>query len=398
MSRTFLVVLTSLIYLFETAQSQQCVPPAQNPFQKLNFTQCLLVIQNMSSEERGASGCFNGNPMEGILSLEGCTAMCGSGYDLWELSDTYNRLSLLILPTLYLIAHLAFTAVGWQSYLIIPCHAIGNPIATLRSLLTRFEMRIWFSRKAKEAYSNSRLSVAIEIVASAYEEFGWQRISTNLGPLTNWEENAIIEASRVLSMAKSPSTYKALIAILALVWTLATAIQHTAKQLDQNYDRVFNETAHTIAVVIILFVTIPQVWFSTRLGTFTSNEEVILTLRNLHKDLRVVLPKGLRGLSLQAGRQASLIPPIQLAYCPLLPQQRNAWLVTRFPNSMPQCYSRMVLSLPASGYSIEYFSSNDSENFYCSEYQASSQAASCIEALRHQCKFSRNQQFLATLL
>ncbi|KIM97062.1 hypothetical protein OIDMADRAFT_32100 [Oidiodendron maius Zn] len=323
MSRSFPVFLTSLIYLFETTQSQQCIPPPQNLFQKLNFTQCLLIIQNMSVEERGASGCFNGNLEEGVLSLEGCIAMCGPGYDLWEWSDTFNRLSLLVLPTLFLIAHLAFPAAGWQSYLIIPCHAIGNPIGSLRSLLTRLEMHRRLSRKAEEAFSNSRVSVALATVAAAYEEFGWQRISTDLGPLTDGQKNAIIQASHDLSMARPASTFRAMIAILTLVGTLATAIVRTVKQMDQNDTRVSNETAHTIAVVIILFITIPQVWFSARLGTFTTNSGAIHTLRTLDQNLM--------GLSLVAGRQTSLFPPLQLAYCQLLPQQRSEWLVTSFP-------------------------------------------------------------------
>jgi hypothetical protein len=327
MSRSFQIFLTSLIYLFETTQSQQCIPPPQNPFQKLNFTQCLLVIQNMSVEERGASGCFNGNLEEGILSLEGCTAICGSGYNLWEWTDTFNRLSLLVLPTLFLIAHLAFPATGWQSYLIIPCHVIGNPIGSLRSLLTRFEMHRRLSRKAAVSFSNSRVSVALATVAAAYEEFGWQRIPTDLSRLTDGEKNAIknaiIQASHDLSMARPASTFRAMIAILTLVGTLATAIVRTVKQTDQNDTRVLNETAHTIAVVIILFITIPQVWFSARLGTFTTNSGAIHTLRTLDKNIK--------SLSLVVRRQTSLFPPVQLAYCPLLPEQRNAWLVTRFP-------------------------------------------------------------------
>ena len=273
----------------------------------------------MSVEERGASGCFNGNPEEGILSFGGCTGICGSGYDLWEWSDTFNRLSLLVLPTLFLIAHLSFPAAGWQSYLIVPCHAIGNPISSLQSLWTRFETHQRLSRKAEGAFPNSRVSVALAAVAAAYEEFGWQRIPISRGPLTDEEKNAIIQASRHLSLARPSSTFRATIAIFTLVVTLATAIVRTARQMDPNDTRILNETAHTIAVVIILFITIPQVWFSARLGTFTTNSGAIYTLRTLDKNLR--------GLSL-------VFPPVQLGYCPLLPQQRNEWLITRFPKRL----------------------------------------------------------------
>ena len=258
-----------------------------------------------------------------------------SGYDLWEWSDTFNRLSLLILPTLLLIAHLAFPAAGWQSYLIIPCHAIGNPIGSLRSLLTRFEIHRRISRQAEAAFSKSRVSVALATVAAAYEEFGWQRIPTDLGPLTDGEKNAIIQASHDLSMARPASTFRAIIALSTLVGTLATAIVRTVNQMDQNDTRVSNETAHTVAVVIILFISIPQIWFSARLGTFTTNSGAIHTLRTLDKNLK--------GLSLASRRQTSLFPPVKLAYCPLLPQQRNAWLITRFPKRI-QPWTRKFFS------------------------------------------------------
>jgi hypothetical protein len=323
MSRYFQVFLINLIYLFKKIQSQQCIPPPQSPLQKLNFTQCLLVVQNMSVEERGASGCFHGHLEGGILSLEGCKAICGPGYNLWEWSDTFSRLSLLILPTLFLLAHLAFPAAGWQSYLIIPCHAIGNPIGSLRSLLTRLEIHRRLSRQAEVEFSNPRVSKALATVAAAYEEFGWQRISTNLGSLNNDEKKAIIQASHDLSIARPASTFRAMVAMMSLVGTLATAIIRTVKQTDENDTRVFNETAHTIAVVIILFITIPQVWFSARLGTFTTQSGAIHTLRTLDKNLKA--------LGLAAGRQTSLFPPIKLACCPLQPRQRNAWLVAHFP-------------------------------------------------------------------
>lgn len=340
MLRSLQVFLISLIYLFQTTQSQQCIPPPRNSFEKLNFTQCLLVIQNMSAEQRGASGCFVGNLEEGVLSYEGCTAICGRDYRLWEWSDTFNRLSLLVLPTLFLIAHLAYPAAGWQSYLILPCHAIGNPISSLQSLLTRFEIHRRISRKTEIAYADSRVSLALATVAAAYEEFGWQRIPSDLGPLTHREGSAIIQASHDLSIARPASTFRAMVAILTLVGTLATAIVRTFSQMDQNDTRVDNETAHTIAVVIILFITIPQVWFSARLGTFTTNSGAIHTLR--------ALDRNLKGLSFDAGRRTPLFPPVQLAYCPLLPQQRNAWLVTRLPKRIQlwtqEFFSQCLLS------------------------------------------------------
>jgi hypothetical protein len=75
-----------------------------------------------------------GNLEEGVLSLEGCTAICGSGYDLREWSDTFNRLSLLVLPTLLLIAHLAFPAKSTSNTCILysgPGTEDGSSFASL---------------------------------------------------------------------------------------------------------------------------------------------------------------------------------------------------------------------------------------------------------------------------
>lgn len=313
------ILIISIFFCTET-QSQRCTPSPQFIPKSLNFSQCLLDVQSMSMNERRDSGCFSGNGEAGILTLDGCMTICGPGHDFWQLSDTFNRLSLLVLPTLFLIAHLAYPTAGWQSCLSIPCHAIGDPIGSLRSLLTRFEAHRRLSREAERAYPDSRVSMALSTIAAAYEELGWQRISVDVGSLTVQEEDAIRHASHELSVARPASTFNAMISIVALVLTLTTAIVRTAKQLNQHDTRIFNETGHTIACVCVLFITIPQVWFSARLGTFTTSSGAIRTLRALDRNLSHVTE-----------RQTSLLPPIQLAYCPVAPQQRYTWLITYSP-------------------------------------------------------------------
>jgi hypothetical protein len=60
-----------------------------------------------------------------------------------------------------------------------------------------------------------------------------------------------------------------MIGIATWAGTLITAILQKIKQINPGIARVYNETAHTIAVACILFVTILQVWFGARIGTFT---------------------------------------------------------------------------------------------------------------------------------
>jgi hypothetical protein len=95
-----------------------------------------------------------------------------------------------------------------------------------------------------------------------------------------------------------------MIAIVTLVGTLITAIFRTIKQINPDIARVYNETAHTIAVVCILFVTILQLWFGARIGTLTRRWDN-LYLRDHREELNT--------LDIPDRQILPLFPPLQLA-------------------------------------------------------------------------------------
>jgi hypothetical protein len=69
------------------------------------------------------------------------------------------------------MAHIAFSPLNWRNYLIAIVHTIGNPIGSIRSILTRFEKHRRFRRKASAKFPNRAvISGAIATVLTAYEE------------------------------------------------------------------------------------------------------------------------------------------------------------------------------------------------------------------------------------
>jgi len=341
-----ILLIFFLSLLFQNVQAlNKCTPPTPlNAFRKPDFMSCLTEIQNLTIDRRRDSGCFD-SPEEGILTFDGCELMCGKGIELWEWKDTFNRLSLLVLPTVVLIAHLAFPPLGWHNYLIITLHAVGNPIGSLLSLLTRFEKHRRLHSAAKERFPRQPLVAgAVATVFAAYEELGWHDVSEHFmnlfpGGLGPQEILIITRASHELSSNRLSSTFSASVAIATLVGTLATAIIRTIKQIDENNTRVYIDTAHTIAVVCILFISIPQVWFSARLGTFTTDSgasHIINTMNNSLKDLA-------------RGNGGTIFPPIEkLASCPLLPSDRRPniflWISKRLPKRLETWLSSRGLS------------------------------------------------------
>jgi hypothetical protein len=340
LSSSFGIWLLCLPLLFHPAQAQDiCTIPTPLPAsQKPNFMSCLSTIQNMSLDCRSKSGYFY-DMNAGILTFIGCEAMCGQGIGLWEWKDTFNRLWLLVLPTVVLIAHLAFPPLGWHNYVVVTFHAVGNPVGSLRSLLTRCNKHRQLRCAAKKIFPQElQLSEAVATVFAAYEELGWHDVSThfkewvpeNLG----LEEKLIItRASRQLSSPRLSSTLSASVAIVTLVGTLAAAILRTIQQIDENNTRVYIDTAHTIAVVCILFISIPQVWFSARLGTFTTESDAIYIINTMNNSLTV-----------RANGHA-IFPPIeQLASCPSQPSTRDPWLSGQLRTRLELWLSRHGLS------------------------------------------------------
>lgn len=284
-SRAF---LTCLSLLFQCVQARKgCDPPTPlNITYKPDFAACLATVNQIADttfidqaklNQWNESGCFDGDPTNGVLSLSGCYHICGKTYDIWPWKDTFDRLSLWILPAIILISHLSFPPLCWYNYVFVILRAIGNPIDSLQSLLTRLETHRRLRRVAKSTFSREpQVSEQVATVFAAYEELGWQDVSEHFKKsyqakeLDEQEIRIIRQASYELSSMRLASMPSTLVAIITLVGTLATAIIRTIRQVELENTRVFNETAHTIAVVCILFVSIPQAWLSSRLGTFTT--------------------------------------------------------------------------------------------------------------------------------
>jgi hypothetical protein len=201
-------------------------------------------------------------------------------------------------------------------------------MGSLRSLLTRFKKHRQLRCAAEKEFPREpQFSELVATVFAAYEELGWHDASVhfktwvpeNLG----LEEKLIItRASRQLSSTRLSSTFSASVAIVTLVGTLAAAILRTIEQIDENNTRVYIDTAHTIAVVCLLFISIPQVWFSARLGTFTTESDAIYTINTMND-------------ALTGDNGRPVFPPIaQNASCPSQPSIHDPWLSGRRPTRL----------------------------------------------------------------
>jgi len=324
-SRTMLI---SLALYFRAAQAlNTCTPPTPlDASHKTNFTACLSTIQNMTMGQRRDSGCFESSD-NGILTLDGCRLMCGSKIQFWDWKDTFSRLSLLVIPTAILIAHAAFPPLGWRNYLIVIVHTVGNPIGSIRSILTRFEKHRRFRRAAEAQFPNNAvISGAIATVLAAYEELGWYDLpATNR--MSENEISIIIRASHELSSTRLVSIFPASVAIATLVTTLASAIVRTIRQINENNTRIDIENTHTIAVVCILLISIPQVWFSARLGTFTTESGAIHILYTMNRHLNILGGEDRR----------SIFPaPERAASCPLQYLERRPWFFRWLSGRLPE--------------------------------------------------------------
>ncbi|KAH9204180.1 hypothetical protein DL95DRAFT_418455 [Leptodontidium sp. 2 PMI_412] len=318
-SRIFSLFFVPLSLVCGISQASQIctLSPGFAAPNRTDFRLCHDKISNLTTEARNNTGCFD-DPPDGVLTVDGCYAMCGGGVDYWEWKDLFNRLSLLVLPTVFLIADLGFPPLGWHIFLIVPIQAIGNPIGRFQSLLIRFTTHRSYRRLA-EAQSqlispNSPQFFAfyksLATVFSAYEEFGWQNVAATgnwLVTFSDQEQRIVTRASYRLSSLRVRSKVLPIVAIATLVGTLVVAIFRTIQQIDRSNTRITNETAHTIAVVCILYITIPQVWFGARIGIFTTDAEAIHILENMRDELeRLEVPNN---------RNRPLLPPLQFAVC-----------------------------------------------------------------------------------
>jgi hypothetical protein len=329
-----------VLVLFAPVRAE-CNPPKTGLFHttyEKNFSTCKRNIELILSSNDSSlyQGCFVLPLEDETLSLEGCHKLCGNGeYKLWPFGETWERLTLFIIPTVILVSRLQFPPLPSRvssvvNAGIVICHALGNPIASLWALLSRFEIHRGFHTVVQEitaedinSYDLSRnqqrhvevdievLRGAIATLLAAFEEHGWQMVwqdfrqSIKSKPLDYSEICLIIQASYNISPNRIHSKSKALVAIGLLISSLMTAIFRTIAEAEETQDisRIKNETAHTIAVCCMLFVLIPQVWFAARLGTFNIDSFALEKLNEMNRGLTLIRREN--------GRREQLFPMLE---------------------------------------------------------------------------------------
>jgi hypothetical protein len=217
-----------------------------------------------------------------------------------------------------------------MNYLAVLCHAAGDPIDSLWSILTRFEVNRRLLRTAEmvvpkrkeeeredlhaggistkgEGFLSrlwtrirdrfrTRRSTSFEHIATiwaAYEELGWQDPTSQFlertQPFDTIKESQwklIRQASYDLSSRRQASLVLTFVPILSLAGALGVAVVKTIQQTEQSKTRLnVTETAHTIAVVCLLFIFIPLVAFSGSIGTVSTVTAAVDTISKLRHDL-----------------------------------------------------------------------------------------------------------------
>ncbi|KAI9762168.1 MAG: hypothetical protein M1840_001463 [Geoglossum simile] len=237
------------------------------------------------------------------MTIQGCERLCGGGVQLWEWQATVSRLFLWVIPGLVLLTHFHFPPLPWYNSLDVIVHAIGDPVDSLQSMLTRYEVYQRLSRVARGLEimldgqdSPEHAAVARDHIASiwaAYEEAGWHDASNSFcealeqrnRDLTWKEMHCIVQAGRELSSNRLDSTLTSWVAIGTLIFALVAATVRTVEKVDRAQNRLDIETSHTIAVVALLFIFIPLVKFSGDIGSFTSVQTTVNVIGRLNDRL-----------------------------------------------------------------------------------------------------------------
>lgn len=393
-----------------------------------NFEQCNTFIQNVSNpvlyNDLFPNTFWAQHVAEKYLSLPGCYAHCGgSGFELWPVEDTIDRVSLWVVPALILLTHFSFAPVAIWNFPAIVIHAVGDPIDSIWGLLIRIEANrrilyrskelcqtfgigkpeseedetkgLWESIKSSLRYAfvdclaqpiwhtlfpdpeqkdptePTTAAEHIATVAAAYEEYGWQDVLKHFwdalaarseGEMSNQttasqqdrqhspllepaskpcklrddELKYIQRASHELAKSRQHSQVHAIIPIVSLAISLASAINRTIHQIELANTRLVNETAHSIAVLSLFFVFLPIVAFSGRLGTFMNVSSPIEIIKEMQRKLRMIRQEILRKKhklererkSYIAGREQlnvekELFPPITYPHPSLFDYERD---------------------------------------------------------------------------
>lgn len=272
----------------------------------VDFAQCydqLVQLNNTDFNNNtiysawNASHDFVSDPRQLVLTLQGCEAICGDGYNLWPSKDTLDRLLLWVLPAIILLTHFQFPPLSAFNTAAVILHAAGDPLDSLWSMLTRLETQRRLVRAAKGiAFQGSGDYKFIASLWAAYEEIGWQDVSgffeqslvSRAGrPPNKKEMYHIMLASHELWSNRQDSLLLTWVAIVTLAYSLMSAVIRTIEQTEQQNTRIYNEIAHSIALVSLLFIFIPLVKISGNISSFASSTVAVHTIEKLNLNLRL---------------------------------------------------------------------------------------------------------------
>jgi hypothetical protein len=346
----FLQILVPLCFIIAISST----PFARDGYKPTaNFNQCYGWLQNQNEASLKflfTNHTLYGDPSRRFLTVLGCYKLCGTGFQPWPILEVLDRFSLWVFPVVILLTYLNIAPLGGLNYLAVVIHAAGDPIDSLWSILTRFEVNRRLVKVAEVTFQNqedhemtvplarkrvsteeiieegqiepsgissednaaqtrgifSRVRTSIQYrcqsrvstksdhigtIWASYEEIGWQDATSQFRAkgesvgITNSEWIHIREASYQLSSRRKGSLTSTFIPIGSLAIAIAFAIIKTINQIDQSNTRLANETAHTIAVVCLLFIFIPLVAFSGSIGTVTRVTAAVESINKLRNNL-----------------------------------------------------------------------------------------------------------------
>ena len=295
-----------------------------------DFAKCANTVQswvNSSSPILSNSTLFiqDASKPPGCLTIDGCRAICGPGIRTWQVQDIALRFNLWILPAIVLIVHFTFPPLRFYNTAAVITHMIGDPVDSIWSMLMRQEsLRRLHQRslaRLEELKANRREMQHIATIWSAYEEIGWVDASDFPKDRPNPQQMKDIKRASVnLSSNRSDARFTAYISVVLLLPALAVAYIKTWK----SDTRVQNETAHTIAIVALLFNFIPLVLISGTMGAYTSVSTPIYEIEKL-----MILKNPLEEL---------LFPPLKLEDAVKYGSNTKAWPIVAPWTGMNSCW------------------------------------------------------------
>lgn len=103
----------------------------------MNLTACgIAFVQNATnlalySYNGPTRGLPRGQEKPNLISLEGCWALCGTGYQRYPWSTAANTITTWVLPVIGLILQAPFESNQFRKTFLAACRWVGSPIASL---------------------------------------------------------------------------------------------------------------------------------------------------------------------------------------------------------------------------------------------------------------------------